>query len=359
MKSSVYAILLTLAAMTNALAQTTTYVYVGNSNSNSVSTFKLNGEASAPSLSFIGDIKLDEHGLSGVSTPMAYSTKRKMLFVASRHKKSALTRFMVAPTSGELSFVNSTPLQYSHAYIALSNDEDMLIAASYPQNLVQSIVVKANGVPATQHTFSDFPSAHAVAFSHSGQHIFVPSLGNDRVNLLSLSDNEVSILDGQYIQFPDGSGPRHLVIHPQNNVMYVLGELNAILYTLHLNNDTKQYEITQSTPLIDIEIPTDFKAADVKITANGKYLFATERSTNSLCSFEVLTSTQFVRKIACIQTEDWPRGIQIDNKNGLLLAAGQKSHHMSLYAIEKNGELRFIERYKTGEGPNWIEVVNF
>ena len=58
-------------------------------------------------------------------------------------------------------------------------------------------------------------------------------------------------------------------------------------------------------------------------------------------------------------TEAGPRGFAIDPSGAFLLAAGQQSHHLSVYRIDAHsGALAAIGRYATGGNPNWIEIVD-
>ena len=339
-----------------------TYLYVSNSESNNISIFEVVGQANKTSLQLVDHINIDNSGLSGPSTPMAYSSKRKTLYVASRHDNAQLAQFDVSPTSGKLTIVDSVPLQHSYAHIALDNTQNMLVAASYPQNLVRVMSLNAKGNVAPHSILSPFPKAHAVAFSPSNLTVFVPSLGNDRVNRFSVSSSDVQLFDSQFTQFPAGSGPRHLAFHPNGHYLYVVGELDAKLYTLKFDEAKGSTEIVHSQLLLSVSNTSqrdEYKAADIEITENGKFLYATERETNSVCGFQINNSGDKPEKIECIETEERPRGIQIDKANSLLIVAGQRSHHISLYKIESTGKLSFIDRYSTGKGPNWIEVVSF
>ena len=58
-------------------------------------------------------------------------------------------------------------------------------------------------------------------------------------------------------------------------------------------------------------------------------------------------------------TEKGPRGFAIDPSGRYLIAAGQESHSISLYAIDAaTGALGKPERLAVGKNPNWIEIVD-
>ncbi len=60
------------------------------------------------------------------------------------------------------------------------------------------------------------------------------------------------------------------------------------------------------------------------------------------------------------RTEKQPRGFAIDPKGRFLVASGEKSDTISVYAIEQAiGALRLLQKYPTGKGSNWVEIVGF
>ena len=59
-------------------------------------------------------------------------------------------------------------------------------------------------------------------------------------------------------------------------------------------------------------------------------------------------------------TEKQPRGFAIDPKGRFLVATGEKSETISVYAIDAaNGALKPLGKYPTGKGANWVEIVSF
>ena len=58
-------------------------------------------------------------------------------------------------------------------------------------------------------------------------------------------------------------------------------------------------------------------------------------------------------------TERQPRGFAIDPKSRYLVATGEKSDTISVYAIDPaSGALKFLGKYPTGKGSNWVEIVS-
>jgi 6-phosphogluconolactonase len=53
-------------------------------------------------------------------------------------------------------------------------------------------------------------------------------------------------------------------------------------------------------------------------------------------------------------------GVAFDPKGRFLVAAGEKSPTISVYAIDQaSGALQLLQKYSAGKGANWVEIVGF
>jgi 6-phosphogluconolactonase len=83
------------------------------------------------------------------------------------------------------------------------------------------------------------------------------------------------------------------------------------------------------------------------------------RATSTLAAFRVDGTTGALSAIGSVPTEDKPRGFNIDPAGRYLLAVGQLSNRLSIYAIDPaGGSLTRLEQYAVGRNPNWVEVVD-
>ncbi|HEX5863308.1 MAG TPA: beta-propeller fold lactonase family protein, partial [Casimicrobiaceae bacterium] len=104
----------------------------------------------------------------------------------------------------------------------------------------------------------------------------------------------------------------------------------------------------------------DIWAADIHMTPNGKFLYISERTSNSLGAFSVDGASGKLTYVSSTPTEKQPRGFTIDPKGRFLVAAGEKSETISVYAIDPgSGALKHLNKYPTGKGANWVEIASF
>jgi 6-phosphogluconolactonase len=101
-------------------------------------------------------------------------------------------------------------------------------------------------------------------------------------------------------------------------------------------------------------------AADIHLTPDGRFLFASERTSSTLAGFRVDAATGQLTAIGSVPTEKQPRGFAIDPSGRFLAAVGELSDGMTVYAIDQtSGVLSKQASYPVGKKPNWVEFVGF
>ena len=99
-------------------------------------------------------------------------------------------------------------------------------------------------------------------------------------------------------------------------------------------------------------------AADIHLTPNGKFLYASERTTSTLAAFSVDKKKGTLTPMDSYPTEKQPRAFNIDAGGRYLLAVGQLPDSLTSYSIDKKtGKLTKLKEYPMGKNPNWVEFV--
>ena len=100
-------------------------------------------------------------------------------------------------------------------------------------------------------------------------------------------------------------------------------------------------------------------AADIHMTPDGRFLYASERQTSTLVGFRIDAANGFLAPIGRWNTETTPRGFAIDPRGHFLLAAGLDSNRVSIHAIDpEEGALTPRGQYPVGGMPNWVEIID-
>jgi 6-phosphogluconolactonase len=157
-----------------------------------------------------------------------------------------------------------------------------------------------------------------------------------------------------------GAGPRHFVFHPNRRWLYLLNELDATVNAYAFDGASGLLSPLQTITAMPPDSQAKPSAADIHVTPDGKFLYASERSTSTLAAFRIDAQTGRLSPLGSTPTETQPRGFAIDPRSVFLLAVGQQSHHLTVYAIDREtGRLDERARYPMGQNPNWVEIVDF
>jgi 6-phosphogluconolactonase len=339
-------------------ARAATFVYVGNAESNEIYVLELDRRSG--DLTVVEKVTIPGIEKPGNSTPMSVSPDRRFLYVGTRGEPKVAAGFAIDAASGKLRHVASGPLPDSMAYIATDRTGRFLLGASYPGHKVTvSPIGPPGAVQAAKQVLPGYPNAHAILADAANRHVLVPTLGNDRVNQFTFDATAGTLAPAAAAEVKAKAGPRHFRFHPGGKLVYVIGELDGTVYVF--DYDATGGKLTQKQTIS--ALPPDFtgkpSAADLHVTPDGKFVYASERTSSTLAGFKIDPVNGTLTSIGSVPTEKQPRGFAIDSSGRYLLAVGQLSHAMSSYAIDPaSGKLAKLKEYPMGKNPNWIEIVD-
>jgi 6-phosphogluconolactonase len=336
-----------------------TYFYVGSAASNEIIVLALNPENG--DLTEIEKIAVPGITKAGGSMPMATSPDKKILYAGFRGEPQVVAAFAIGE-GGKLKHLGNGPLADSMPYIVTDRTGRFLLSASYPGHKITVNPIGPDGVVgAVKQVLSTPPNAHAILPDASNRHVLVPSLGGD-VMLQYKFDPTTGTLTANEpagAKVKEKAGPRHFRFTKDEKFVYLLNELDATIYVFPY--DGKTGLLGQELQVISA-LPPGYQgkiwAADIHLTPDGKYLYATERGTSTLAAYAVDPATATLTPVGHYPTETQPRAFAIDPSGKYLYVVGEKSDSMTSYAIDPaSGVLAKLKQYPMGKNPNWIEIV--
>jgi 6-phosphogluconolactonase len=351
----------------------TTFVYVSNANDGDIGTYRLldSGE-----LLHSERVKAE----SGVG-PLAVSPNRRFLYAAARSIPFTLYIYAIEPETGVLNALATAPLANSFPYISLDATGRFLFGASYSGHVISVNAVGPEGSVAAEplQVIPVGRNAHSIRVDNTNQFVYVPNLGTDQIFQFVFDEKTGHLASNTpaVVQMKPGTGPRHFVFSPDNRFVFLLSELAGTVTTLSLDQKTGLLTEVSTASMLPPDskllpgaprsggaptrdITKDIWAADIHITPNGGFLYASERTSSTLTIFAVESQTGKLTYSGNIPTESQPRGFAIDPTGRFLVASGEKSDTISVYAIDPaSGALELLGQYPTGKGSNWVEIVSF
>lgn len=361
-----------------APASAGTFVYVSNAEDGDISVYSMKPD---------GELQPGARAkAANVVMPMAVSPDRRFLYAASRSKPYSVHAYSIDPGTGALKPLSVSPLAESFPYISLDKTGRFLFGASYGAHVISVNAVGSDGrvVAEPLQVIPVGRNAHSIRTDATNKFVYVPTLGTDQIFQLTFDAKSGRLASNTpaIVQMKSMTGPRHFIISRDNKFLYALSELQGTVTSFSLDGKTgvltevssasglpPDTKLVPGAPRGAVGGPNappprntdnDIWAADIHMTADEKFLYISERTSSTLGAFSVSAQTGKLTYLGSTPTEKQPRGFAIDPKGRFLVACGEKSQTISVYAIDAaSGALRPLQKYPAGKGANWVEIVSF
>lgn len=345
-----------LAAAPPRGAEPESIVYVANADSHDIAILALDRASGALR-------EVDRHATGGKVMPLALRPDRRVLYASIRDEPYRVLSLAIDPANGRLAEIGSAPLPASMCWISTDRSGRFLLSASYGSSLVAVSPIDGRGVAqAAQQVVPTDANAHAIQVDPANRFAFASCLGGGVVRQMVFDAATGRLSDNTPPTWParPGAGPRHFVFHPMLPIVYLLNELDATIDTLAFDTAAGTLRALVVAPAL----PRGFAggapwAADLHLTPDGRFLYASERRSSTLASYAVDAASGSLTPLAHVATEREPRGFAISPDGRFLLAVGQASHRLGRYAIDgASGALSKLGDQPVGTNPNWVEIVD-
>ncbi|KAE9167558.1 hypothetical protein PF004_g28788 [Phytophthora fragariae] len=242
----------------------------------------------------------------------------------------------------------------SPTHISLSPDEDFLVVSNYAGSL-SMFPLNADGSLAKETFHQEFPTGskvvmdqqatghiHSTTWLPNSNHVVAANLGSDELLQYNLDEKKQTLKSLKTVNRPPGSGPRHMALHPDGKIAYVVDEIANTVGVYKIN---KKKALLESKSLQEITtLPADFTnsstSADIHLSDNGKFLYTSNRGHDSIAIFEIETDSTLTSRGWESTRGNVPRGFII--YGDWLIVANQNSNDMYVFKVDsKTGLLSY------------------
>jgi 6-phosphogluconolactonase len=339
---------------------TTTIAYVACAGNREIHCFNLDKDSGALALFDVVTVPGGD-GPSPSNMPMALSSDGTMLFAALRMMPFAVSTFSIDAGNGTLIHRNAAPLPAPMAYISVAARDRFLMGASYKEGKLSLSAIAGEGVKANVvQVVATPPKAHCILKGKSDGVIYATTVEGNAIMVFQTDAETGWLVEGKphLIACRPGSGPRHLALHPQLNVLYCVNELAGTLAAFAIESETGTLSEMQYETLVPPGFNGNARAADLHLTADGRFAYASVRNTNSIAGFRVDYVSGHLSRIGFFQVESSPRSFALDPDGRLLVCAGQGDNSVGVYAIDSaTGALTFRHRHTVAANPSWVQTL--
>ena len=259
--------------------------------------------------------------------------------------------FTVNKETGELSLINEQPtLGKAACFVTTDHSGKYVLVANYTSGKTWVMLpIRADGgldavSDTAEHVGSsitarqDRSHGHCVVIDPSNTYAFVADLGLDQ-----LVRYRLDVANGKLIPSPEGnvklvagSGPRHFVFHPSGKFVYVVSELTATVTALSYDAATGTMQTLQTLSTLPEGYDGQKWAAAIRITADGRFVYASNRGHDSIAMYAVNEQTGQLTSLGFQSTGGKiPRDFNIDPTGQWLLAANQATDTVVTFKINQ------------------------
>ena len=179
----------------------------------------------------------------------------------------------------------------------------------------------------------DTPHIHCSVFSPDGRYVYASDFSADRILRFEVTsdgiDNDSE--DQTAFQLDPDYGPRHLVFSPNGKYFYVIGELSGTVTAFRY----KKGELTR-IGVVDADPYDGRGSADIHISPDGKFLYASNRLVNDGISVFAIKKDGSLEFVANQATRIHPRNFNISPDGRFLLCACRDSDIIQVFSRDAN-----------------------
>ncbi len=329
-------------------------VFVSAGGDNKLSVYDLDRETGA--LTSRGDIEL-----TGSPGSQYLHPDGEHLYVSVR-SRNGVAAFRLDRETGALKHLRTTDIASNAAYISTDRSGKWLLAASYSGGQVSTHPIRADGTVGDRAVsrIETHRCAHAILPDAANRFVLVPHTCPNAVYQFRF-DRETGRLtanDPPRVEPAAGLEPRHLAFHPSLDVVYFDDEKGSSVTAYHYDPEKGVVKPFQTVPTLPADYSGGNSCADIEITSDGDFVYASNRGHNSIAGFRVDAKSGELTSIGQFATGDTPRSFNLSPDGRWLIAAGQKSHDLTTYRRNaKSGKLEKLKVYPTGKGPAWVQII--
>lgn len=130
----------------------------------------------------------------------------------------------------------------------------------------------------------------------------------------------------------NGSGPRHSALHPNGRFLFVLNELNSTCASFAIDKETGSLSPINTVAAVPDEQRHRNHCADIQISADGRYLYGSNRGHDSIAIFSVSEDNGHVTLLDFIGCGGkTPRNLAISPSGRHVFCANQDSDRISIF----------------------------
>lgn len=227
-------------------------------------------------------------------------------------------------------------------YVSFDSGSNVLFSANYHLGQINSYQLVNGYMESLQKIkYKEGSKAHYIQMIRDFNSVFVCDLGLDEVHVYRMNDEKL-LEHRQTLSFDANSGPRHMVSHPSQQILFVLSELSYEVFIVKYQQEFVIVDKIAANPTGETKAQ---HGAAIRISNDGKFLYTSNRSDNSLSVFKILEdgSLILIQHISTFGLH--PRDFNISPDQNYLLVANLNTQNLTLFKRDSySGKLTLLQK---------------
>ena len=310
--------------------------YTNNSTAKGIHVYDFNSKT--------GAVKERSYVVAGNPSYLAVSANGQYVYSVNESDKGKISSFSFNKKTAQLTPLNSENNNGSApCYVAIDKTGKWLFAGNYSSgdltlhainpdgsiSNIQQIIKHAGSGPDKSRQQS--PHVHCTYISPDNKYLYVPDLGIDKVMIypFNATTGTLDEKSSSFYKVTPGGGPRHITFTADGRYAYLIEELSGSVTALRREGkELIQIQRENHLPAGDMGA-----AADIHLSPDGNFLYASQRSNSTIQIFKVNKIDGTVTYISSQSTlGNFPRNFSIHPSGKYLIAGNQNSSYSVIFA---------------------------
>ena len=293
----------------------------------------------------------------GIKNPsyLAIDEKRKLLFAVNEtgeylgKKTGSVTSFGINLSDGSLNKISQVSSGGgAPCYISINASAKLALVANYSGGNISVFPVTSDG---TLMEFTDLkqhegkglignrqnvPHAHSVVLSPKEDYALAADLGIDKLISYKVDPKKGMLAEQSRFALKPGSGPRHISIHPNKKLVFVINELNSTVTSCGYDPSAGVLNEIETVTTLPGDFSGENYCADIHVSQDGQFLYGSNRGHNSIVIYRIDRKSG---KLSLVGHESvkgaWPRNFMMDPTGKFLLVANQHSNNIVVFKVNR------------------------
>jgi len=262
-----------------------------------------------------------------------------------------VSAYSIDPATAHLKPINQKPSGGGDpSYISLDQTGHYVFVANYDGGNIAAWALAPDGnlgerTAFVQHAGSSVnPQRQSHAYAHSirvdpsNRFVLVADLGLDKlfVYKFDVKDGSLAANDPPFAKAAPGSGPRHVVFHPNGRWVYLITEMGSTIMLFDWDATRGALSEVQTVSTVPKDFQGASTCAEVQVDPSGRFVYASNRGRDSIAVFSVDQKTGRLTSIQDVPSGgQTPRNFDLDPSAHWLLVTNHGSNNAMVFRIDQ------------------------